>query len=445
MEQTQPRQDHSANVERDYPHNRAVFVLWEFVWGLGLPFALSSTVVPAYMMTLNSPKILIGIATSLLMTLCPLQLVTSHFLAGRPRKRWLVYSYILGIAPWLLYGIVVFACGPEHFSDTVLLAMFFVAIVIFSGTITANDAVALSIITDCTPLKKRGSLWGYRFSGLAIAMLLGAPVAHWVMRAWPEVENYCLAFIIANALRILACTLLAGVREHKHPDARRHHRDNPRVSRFVPKVRLMLRALKRNPNYRVFIFFAVLMLVATASGSFAIVFAKEHLDLGGAQIMIFSVIQMVVSAVIALSLGRLADRAGYRMIGIIQGILGGLGLLIFAVIAAGDLSGAVFVYLGFCLYSSMIHVNLVVMVNLSVELMPKHDSGTLAAFGNLIAMPLILLISPLCGLVIDLTGSYVTVFLAGTMLAVVSSAGYAVLVREPRKQKMYIIRNIRKV
>ena len=41
--------EHNKAVRFDYIRNATSFVTWEFIWGLGLPFAMFATVVPAYL------------------------------------------------------------------------------------------------------------------------------------------------------------------------------------------------------------------------------------------------------------------------------------------------------------------------------------------------------------------------------------------------------------
>jgi hypothetical protein len=52
---------------------------------------------------------------------------------------------------------------------------------------------------------------------------------------------------------------------------------------------------------------------------------------------------------------------------------------------------------------------------------------------------------PLSGFVIDLTNSYLTVFVIGGILSLLSAFGYMFLVREPRKRRMYVVRYVRRL
>ena len=431
-------------VKRDYLHNAAGFVSFEFIWGFGLPFAMFTTVIPVYMAELNAPKSLIGIITSLSITMCPLQIVVSHAFRERSRKVWLTSSYMACVIPLLLYSIFFFYY-PQTVSDSLQLALFCFCIVIFMGCCTGNFPVYFSLITDCTPLRRRGTMFGYRVAALALGLFLMAPAARWMMTHWPEPRNFLVAFIAANISRMVASLMFLFVREHRDPRIIGDRRHSSKINRLIPRTRLIIRKMLRDPNYRVFLFFTILFFISLITGSFIIVFAKEALALKGSQIITFTIVQIAGAAVFSVFLGKLADRIGYRTIGVIQGLLLTCGFVFVSVIALNPAVYVPAVYLGFFLYASVTMVAGMVTMNLTIELLPKQNSATLIALGNVLMMPAILITIPLAGLIIDLTGSYVIVFALGAALAAVSAFGFLVLVREPRKRKMYVIKSIRRV
>lgn len=429
------------DIERDYRHNAASFVCFESMWGLSLPFAMFATVIPAYMTAISSPKALVGIIVSLPVTLSSLQLITSYHYKHRLRKYWLVFSYMLSTVPWLLYTLTAL-----FFPNTMSLPMqwlfFSLSMVVFIGLVTANGSVYFSLMMDCTPLKKRGTLFGYRMAGVALGLILMTPAAQWVMQHWPEKQNYLVAFLIAIPIYIAASSVLLRTREHRDPDTRSSHRHHPRLNRFWPEIRLALRKLLREPNYRVFIFFMILCFIPLMMGSFIVVFAMEKLHAEGSQVLLFSAIQVITAAVAAVVLGNLADRTGYRLIGILQGAILTLGFTIMTTEAVRSETNAWAVYLGFACYASVTAVGYMVMDQLAVELMPTLNTGLLVSLGKLIMTPVMILIIPLSGLIIDLTKSFTLVFSLGATLALISAVGFALLVKEPRGRKMYVVKHV---
>ena len=437
------RSEYDSAVKRDFLRNAIGFAGWEFVWGLGLPFAMSATTVLAYLAELSSPKILIGIIASFPTTLCPLQVIISHLFRNRTRKVWLSLSYILCIAPWLLYNIIFLKCHYKC-SHTMQIALFTFCMISFLGITTGNITVYLSLVTDCTPLKKRGSIFGYRIAGLALGTLLMYFPARWIISRWAAPDNFLAAFAVGNVFYMIAGALLLTVREHRDPKVAGYNKYSSETNQLFTTTRLVVWKMLKNPNYRVFLFFIILFYISLILGSFIVVFARETLGLTASGVLTFSLIQIISSAVLTVILGNLADRFGYKAVGIIQGLLLTCGFMVLSFVTLSQNVYGPLIYMGFFLYASITAVAGMVTLNLTVEIFPRRNSGTLLALTNLLIMPAILISIPLAGLIIDLTGSYVIVFTLGAVLALVSTLGFLTLVREPRTRKMYVIKYIRR-
>ena len=82
---------------------------------------------------------------------------------------------------------------------------------------------------------------------------------------------------------------------------------------------------------------------------------------------------------------------------------------------------------------------LFVMVNMSVELFPALRATDLTALGNTILLPFLAAVPPLAGMIVDLSQSYLAVFLLGAAIALVAGGGFLALVREPRTGRLYTV------
>ncbi len=437
----QARRNYLQAIKHDYPRNASIIVLFEFLWGLGLPFAMFATTVPAYMTAINSPKILIGFIVSLPIILCPMQIITSHYFAGRAKKVWLSFTYLACIIPWLLHNLLLFFY-PNTFGRSAKLAMFIFCMLVFWLSIIANDVVRFSMITDCTPLKKRGSLFGIRAVALASGLLLMWKLADWIFSRWSEPRNFLAAFAVGNLFYMIASLTYLHVREHRNPVIKNSPTPTLKISYLVRQTLLVLKQLLRNQNYRVFIFFMTLFTVSVMTGSFIVVFAREKLQVTGSQILTLTIILSTTAAFFCFVFGKLADRIGYRIIGILQGVLLALGYLFVAIGSIADFNSNAVIYLGFFFFATVYFTFRMVMRNFSIELVGHLDVAILVSLGQLIMMPVILLTAPLAGLIIDLTDTYLAVFLLGLTFALTSSVGFAFLVREPRTRKMYVVKSL---
>jgi len=438
--------DYESRVQRDYRHNLLTLVRIDFLWGCGLPFATYFTVVPAYLTVLGSPKVIIGIIAALFTILCPLQLLLSHWLGRRPRKRCLSILWIACVVPWLAYSLTSLYF-PQAIPHAARLLLFCLCMIVFAGVLTSTNPLLFALLTDSVPLKRRGSVYGYRLCGLAGGVAVMSYPALLVMRHWPEPTNYYIGFALACAAYATASANFFFVREHSKPNIAARPIRHRKLKGLVPQLRLLFRKIFRDPNYRVFIFFMVLLRAPVALAPFIVVFAKEQLGLTGAQILPFTIIMFASPAVFTLVLGKLADKAGYKLSGVIMALLLTAGFVIIAgvAMASGEVGRlTAYIYIAFSLSAGVMLVANMVLINLSVELRPQQNAGMLIAAANTVMMPVILVASALAGLVIDLTGSYTVVFSVAAILALVGALGFAVLVREPREKRMYIIKYIGK-
>ena len=113
-----------------------------------------------------------------------------------------------------------------------------------------------------------------------------------------------------------------------------------------------------------------------------------------------------------------------------------------AIGSIADFNSNAVIYLGFFFFATVYFTFRMVMRNFSIELVGHLDVAILVSLGQLIMMPVILLTAPLAGLIIDLTDTYLAVFLLGLTFALTSSVGFAFLVREPRTRKMYVVKSL---
>jgi len=444
IEQKTTRISYEQAVKQDYARNACCFIGWDFLWGLGLSFALFGTMVPAYLAEIGAPKSFIAFTTSLLVILTPLQIIVGYYFRNRARKLWIFISFTIAPTAWLGYNII-FLCYRNTVPLPLQLTFFCFCMILFFAPIIGNQSLYNSMITDCIPLKKRGTLYGSRNFSMAMGILVMAYPARLVLNHWPEPYNYLVAFTVATIIYMLSCLIFLGIREHRDPGIIADKKGSSKFNKPLINIRIVIRKMLNNVNYRIFIFFQILFSVSMVLGSLIVVFAKESLSLKGSDILVFTIIQMLSAGVVCVVLGKLADRIGYRLIGIIQGFVLSLGFFIYAILTMSLNACPVVVYLGFFLYSSVIGVSQMVIVNMSAELLPKQSLSMILAAANLVLAPVVLIIMPLAGFVVDLTNSYITVFVIGGILSLLSAFGYMFLVKEPRKRRMYVVRYIRRL
>jgi len=431
-------------VEKDYPWNFWIIIVVEILWGAGLPFAMFSTVVPAYMESLRWSKTLIGVVASLFTILTPLQILLSHWYAQRSRKKCCAVLWIASLAPWAVYSVIAYF-WPGLLGGRGQVLFFFMAMLTFAGLISASNALFFGLLTDCTPTKKRGGFYGYRLCGLAVALIALLPVTLGLMKKVAHPGNYHLAFLIGIFFYILSSLALLPIREHYNPQVTAKAQRSGRELGLAAQFRIFLRKLLRDPNFRVFIFFETLFMIAISFSAYIIVFAKERLHLADSDIPYFSVTQFICGAILTVILGKIADKFGYKIVGVLMSLILAVGFILITKEALSEQPQRYVIFLAFLCYAAVVNAGEMVKVYLTVELHPKQDSAMLVAMANTIITPVILVTSPLSGLIIDLTHSYVVVFALAACLSLIAAAGFVFLVHEPRLRKLYLIKQLRRL
>lgn len=434
----QAQQKYEILIRRDYRRNFFTYIMFNFFWGMGMGFAMYFTMVAVYLTALKTHKALFGTIMAFHTIFCPLQLLVAHWFRNRSRKMWCIIIYLASVIPWLIYNII-FLTTPQLCTDGTKLILFTFVLIFFTALITSGDLNMLSMVTDAVPVKKRGTTFGCANFALSVGVCFMIMPARWIMKGGAELGNFHLSFMFGNIMYILAIGSLWFFREHSNPTTVTisHH---AKVNRLIPRLRLDVRKLIRDHNYKVFMFFAIFFAVAISLGSFLIVYAKEKVNISGSDILLFTLIHKISSAIFSPLLGKLADKVGYKVIGVIQGVLLGIAFVIMAGVGLVPTLPRFVVYISFALYAGVFHVAIMVFLNLSVELRPKQSTGVLLALGNLFLMPAVLVAAPLSGLLIEVTGSYIIVFSLAALLSFISALGYGFFVQEPRKSKLYPVR-----
>jgi MFS family permease len=435
-EQFQPLEE---LVNRDFRRNVTAVVAFEAIWGLGLPFALSAVFIPAYLNFLSAPKIVIGLASAIAAILMPLQLLSERLIGGihRKRKAWLLYA-CSGLA-YVLYGVLGFFLPGQP--STYRITFYLGALVLFIGTIYLAQPVYWSLLTDNCPLRRRGRLLGLRTTGMGLAGLINIIPARWMYQHYDAPTNFHIALIIAGFFFIISATSILFIRDHIDP-VRLENSQKNNSTPILREIFGLLGRLWKTPNYRVFIFFIVLLLASVSIAPFLVTYSGDCLGLKPDQNRLFNLAFLIACPLAGLSLGALADRWGYRLAAILLATLA-FATFILAVTAHG-INTMLFAYGLYCCVGVTIPT---ILCNMSIELLPEENPAHLVAAGNMFSLVATVIVPAVCGRILDvyrhiglLNDGYLTVFIIAVVLAVIGGLGMLLLVQEPRTGRIYIIK-----
>ena len=421
---------HEAAILRSLPRNVTGMLLFEFTWGLGIPFGLYVSMVPAYLDAMGTSKSLMGFVQSFWTVLIPLQILGGHFFGRVDRVRAVITLYMCASGVRLLYDVLaVFV--PGIWTPAAFTGFFVLACASYVALLIVGQSIYMGVLTDNIPRQRRGWIFGLRSLFMGLGGILTALGTSWVLHHWSSPLNFRISFMICDTLWTLASFSLFLISDRPARAVRR------RAGAFVSSLVGKLRVLLANPNYRIFLFFHMLNSVALTIATFIVPYAQERLGAPDSLMSWLSVIYLASSAALGSLMGRLADKAGYRSVGAVQSLL----LVVFFMIAVASRSFTA-VCIGYVLYSIVNMSGAFMLVNMSVELCPSLGGTDLTALGGFLLLPFVAVSSPLAGLIIDRSGSYPSVFYLGATIAAIAFFGFALLVREPRTGKLLEIKQI---
>jgi len=422
--------DPETAIRRNLPRNVTGMLLFELTWGLGIPFGLYVSMVPAYLNAMGTSKSLMGFVQSFWTVLIPLQLIGSHFFGRADRVRAVIVLYMSASGIRLLYDVLaVFV--PGIWTPGAFAGFFIFACASYVGLLVVGQSIYMGVLTDNIPRRRRGWVFGLRTLFMGLGGILTGLGTSWVLHRWSSPLNFRISFMICDTLWTLSSLCLFLLLDRPARAARR------RTAGFMLSLRGKLGILLGNPNYRIFLFFHMLNSVALTVATFIVPYAQERLGVPDSRMTWLSVIYLASSAAFGSLMGRLADKAGYRSVGAVQSFL----LVAFFLIAVTSRSFTA-VCIGYVLYSTVNMTGAFMLVNMSVELCPTLGGTDLTALGGMLLLPFVAVSSPLAGMIIDRTGSYPTVFSIGATIAMIAFFGFAFLVREPRTGKLYELKQI---
>ena len=438
------REAYEQSVLRNFWRNVAAMTAFDVLWFIGMAFVVQAVFTPAYLNILGAPKTIIGLVSASFFITVPINLF-SDWAAGRGRRKVRVAMFFgaSGVVYILLGGLAMIC--PDGNSRLQIL-LYSVGILAFFGFINLGNPIYWEIAIDNIPKRRRGRVHAFRSAAAGLTGFACVGFAEWVTQRFNGLRPFHVSLVFAGFFVIVASLMPLLIRDNVDP-ARKKRRKSASTLPLWREVELLLLRLWYRPSYRGFIFFALLLASGCALGPFLVTYAQDVLKLPAETLE--GQLKMVFLAMIVvggLAIGSLADRWGFRMGIISQGVVL-VGAFWVALISRGKVS----LLVAYGLYVCALMTSGVMFSNLSVELMPRTRVTRVIAAMNLFLLPAYVLMPWFCGHMIDLgkaggysIESYHMVFAIGMVLAILSALGFALLVQEPRTGKTLVIRRIRR-
>jgi MFS family permease len=391
-------------------------VIFEGVWSIGAGFVLLATAIPSYLDEVKASKTLIQAVMQVIPLLTVLQLWSGTVCHGRHRLRRQFILWLAFPLCWMAFGTVSLAAWGRLPAD-VIIALFVLTCVGLGATMHLSNPAYAGLVLECTPLRWRGRFAAVRSVVANLLGLGGAYLASLCKAGWHGMDKFNYGFIAGGAFMAVSCGAVWLVRDVAVESG---------IPTAPPRPIGAAVALLKNRQFRTFLIFYG---IAMAAGSFApliVTFGKDRLAMTTEEFTA----AYFVGGMLAFLSAPLADRFGFRLLGIIAT---GLLSASFATMLLGSSDRPAVLVAAACVGGGST-LCLMVLANLGSELSPGFSPATVMAVGAVLALPLSMGVAPLGGRLVDAyaLAGYRAAFACGTALGLCALAGFLLAIHEPR-------------
>lgn len=396
-------------------------------FSFGMAFASLTTIVPLYIRELGGSTLLIGLVPALVQTgiVLPPLFVAPYI--GRLRRK---LPYILRMTlgeriPWIFLALATWLFAAQYPTQVLLFAVLCLTIFGFAGGVTMP--AWMDLVTNVTPLRMRGKLFGYSSALGGLLGVGGGLMAERALGRYGFPINYSLCFAAAGVCMILSFVALAALRETE-----REYIAPPLPTReYISRLPVLLRA---DRDFSIFLGARTLMVLGNMGVGFVSLYAATERGIPESMAGIFTS-WMLGSQVITTPLwGIIGDRYGHK------------GALQFGLICSGAAMALALVsqtpvgfYAVFALLGGGTGVAFTTTLNMVVEFADEASRVTyIGLHGTLIAPATML--APLMGGWLAQVAGFDTLFIVATVCCILAVLMLTFFVRDPRHRQLARVR-----
>lgn len=409
-------------MDTDERHNVRSCVFGEGMFGVGIGFLSSVSVLPLLLKRLGASEIEIGLVGSIFWAGWVLLQPLGLLLFGRRRrtKRFLIpWSACCSVPTYLAMGAVVYFLAPASPRLCSILLLVLLAVRVLGA------GMAIPFWLDWQAMMFRRAIRGRVIGMMASAGPLGATIAALaaakVVGSLGFPQNYSLLFPVAIVSFVTALASFASVRE---PESLTAPHEGLKRGDVLRRFRHSL----GEKNFRNYLIGRILMsLGAGAAAFYAVHFSSaESGGLTEGTVIGLSALLGVTQFLAGYPLGRLGDRAGHK-VGVVLGAVAQVAAILVAYVGEGALAcGLSFALVGIAWSASWVsHVNML------FETCPHDSRVAHITLSNIVLGPVLWLVPVATGWMIGHVGmrTGIGLTLIPTLLGI---AWLALVVREPR-------------
>ena len=329
--------------------------------------------------------------------------------------------------PWLFIALLVFFFIEDmHPSVALIFILTSLGLAAIGGSL--NLPGWFDLISKLTPVQLRGRLFAYRSVVGAILGIAGGGIVIIVLDSFSYPENYGILFFATFVVMMISYVFLLFIKEEN---------PNPSQQLFSQSefFRRLFTILKKEKNFRNFLVFDSLMMLANMSQAFFAVYAIEKFSLPESYAGTFTIVMMTSMIIGSLYFGYTADRYGHRINLLWASAFTGIASLV-ALISPYIL----LYYLVFVGASLNLTVLMVSRLTIIAEICSEDDRPTFVALTNMVTAPFVL--SGMVGGIITDSFGFKTLFIIAAIFSFAAMTWLKIKVIEPRSFPIAIQSNL---
>ncbi len=376
--------EHIDVQSRDYRRNFTGGLIHGVFFQLSEAFSNINTVLPAFVATLTSSSIFIGImvVAQELGNVIP-QMITAYRVEDRPHEKpILMWIITLRWVSWALLAVVTALFALDY--PDMILVLLVVLFATFSLAGGIGSIVYADVFAKAIPTVRRGRFVGWKqLIGYTLAIGAGWVIA-WILAnpdLFPYPVNYAIMFAFAAIFLLIAFFGIMLVRE----PASTHGRHSQTLGQSLRRAG---RLTATNSNFRLLLASRGLTGILLLSAPFFVLFAINDVGIEKAAVGLFLAAQMTGAALSNLLWGWLGDHFGNRLV-LVGTAAVGLAAPISALTAL--VFGPLPLYLTFFLVGATMSGLRLGYANIILEMSPDHLRATCVALLGTLLAPLALL------------------------------------------------------
>ena len=405
--------------DADVKRNLFVNVFDGAVFSFAMSFVSLQTVFPVLVKKVSGSDFAIGLVPVIWAAGFNFpQIFIANYVRKMEFKKPLMIKTALGQRlPWLLIAILVFFFIEDmHPNVALIFLLASLGLAAIGGSL--NLPGWFDLMSKLTPVQLRGRLFAYRSVVGAVLGILGGAFVIIVIDSFSYPENYGILFLTTFIVMMISYVFLFFIKEEK---------PNPPQQLFshMEFYKRLFSILKREKNFRNFLVFDSLMMLANMSHAFFAVYAIEKFSLPESYAGTFTIVMMTSMIIGSLYFGYVADRYGHRINLIWASAFTGIASLVALLSPFVQLYYLVFV-------GSSLNLTVLMVSRLTIiaEICSEDDRPTYVALTNMVTAPFILS-GMFGGIIVNVLG-FNTLFLTAAIISVASLLWLVLKVIEPR-------------